>query len=189
MEETRLEDVVNHQFSIIDLKDKYMELMSEQVLGNFLKGDIAIEVYNQYLQEKEQEGKDRSKLVTTFLAETGENKSSFEVYKWIASIFPSQDLRSLPGMTWSHYRVCATTDSPIEWLIKAYDEGWSCKKLRDEIEMTKAGKAISSGVTCYICKGDIDMTKLITVSSKRKRYFFCSAKCAKEYIETQLNKS
>ena len=174
---------MEQEFSLSGLRDKYTELMSTQAYDNFLKGDIAIEVYNQYNKEKETKG--RSKIISKFLAETGESKSSFDVHKWVSTAFQKESIRKLPGVTWSHYRACAASDTAEEWILRAHDESWSCKTLRDHMEEHNDNKEIESGVTCYSCGKSIDMTALVTVSLKRKRSLFCSPECASGFLSVK----
>jgi hypothetical protein len=37
-------------------------------------------------------------------------------------------------ITFGHHRICATTDSPLEWLQKAADNAWSIRQLNEAIK-------------------------------------------------------
>ncbi len=53
--------------------------------------------------------------------------------------FPDPASRSdLPGITFSHHRLAATTDHPADWLAQAEAEQWSTRDLEDALKQARA---------------------------------------------------
>ena len=174
---------------IDELKDIYRSVLTSEVEDNWIRGDIAAVVVELNNEEIEKTGK--SNVLNDFLEDTGESKSAFMQYKWVASVFDTESLRSLP-VTWTHYRVCAgiaDRDEAIDYLKRSSDEGWSCAKLLEEIKGAKMDNAIANGLECSCCNKA--MTKEFTISMsisakgiRTEKYVFCSLECLRTTAST-----
>jgi len=167
----------------MDLKEfaaQYSAILVAECSDNWLRGDIAIAVTELYNKDKEEHGK--SKIIDEFLTMTGEARSTFSQYRWVASTFEDDLIRKLP-VTWTHYRVCAAADNPEEWLKKAHDNKWSCGKLIEEIKSVKLDKDIDNGLVCSLCNKSITKEDAVSITYKRKRAVLCSLLCAQEHIQ------
>jgi len=169
--------------TIEDLKDQYRSILASEVDNNWVRGDIATIVTSLHDAEIEKNGK--SGIIDDFLESTGESRSAFSQYRWVAGIFNDDSLRALP-VTWTHYRVCAgleDRDEAIKWLIKSSDEGWSCSRLIEELKGAKLNKAIDEGLRCSQCDKSVTKEISVSLSINRKgrrpeKRTFCSINCA-----------
>lgn len=162
---------------------QYSAILRAEVEDNWLRGDIAIVVTDIHNKEREERGK--SKVIDQFLEKTGEARSTFSQYRWVASVFDDETVRHLP-VTWTHYRICASVDDPIAWLKKAHDNKWSCNRLIDEIKAAKLDKEIEAGIECAHCNKTVSKDESVTIGYKRKRRILCSLLCAQEHIKEML---
>jgi len=161
--------------------NQYSAILKAEVEDNWLRGDIASLITDLHNKEKEEKGK--SDIIDQFLAKTGEARSTFLQYRWVAKTFEDEAIRHLP-VTWTHYRICASVEDPITWLKKAHDNKWSCTKLIDEVKSAKLAKDIAAGITCAQCGKKIE--EAVTIGYKRKRRVLCSLSCAQEYIKSLI---
>ena len=162
---------------------QYSAIISAEIHDNFLRGDIAQVVTEMHNTEREETGK--SKIIDRFLDITGEARSTFNQYRWVAKIFSDDTLRHLP-VTWTHYRVCAAVDEPDLWLKRAHDGKWSCSRLIEEIKAAKLDREIELGVECAHCHGTVSKEGSVTISHKRKRRILCSLECAQEHLKDMI---
>jgi hypothetical protein len=177
-------DSINKKGSIMELEEyvnQYSAILKAEVEDNWLRGDIASLITDLHNKEKEEKGK--SDIIDQFLTKTGEARSTFLQYRWVAKTFEDEAIRHLP-VTWTHYRICASVEDPITWLKKAHDNKWSCTKLIDEVKSAKLAKDIAAGITCAQCGKKIE--EAVTIGYKRKRRVLCSLSCAQEYIKSLI---
>jgi len=151
----------------------YRSLMDVEIDTNFKRGDLLRK------QEKLKE----------FLDNTGESLASAKSLMWIAEQFPEEEIRRIPGVTWGHFKTCANTNNPKEWLLKAYNGRWSHKKLVNEIRAEKEKTKVDEGLRCKVCdniigKGD-SYYALMKYNGKVKRVSFCSEQCLEEFIQSE----
>lgn len=158
---------------LIDLAKQYTAIIRNEVEDNWLRGDIALMVTELYSEEKK---KGKSDIINNFLGATGESRSAFNQYRWVAEAFSDDTTRHLP-VTWTHYRICAGLDEPVTWLKKAHDEKWSCAKLIEEIKAAKLNKEIDEGLECWQCGKKVSKDKVATVTYKKRRRVLCSLNC------------
>ena len=70
--------------------------------------------------------------------------SASKVRQMVRSVraFPTEDQR-VPLLSWSHHAVCAQTDDPPGWLLRAEAGAWSVADLRQAIRDARQGQALS----------------------------------------------
>jgi hypothetical protein len=161
----------------------YTKELSDDRESNFTRGDVAIEIYNAYQEDKKANGS--SKVIDEFLFATKESRSAFMQRKWVSEKFTLESDRKLPGLNWTAYRICANTNDPLSWLKKCYDDEMSCAKLITEIKEASAEVQIDSGLLCPQCNSKIGKDEVVSVSYKKKRTLLCSPKCAISYLKAE----
>jgi hypothetical protein len=167
------------------LKQGYSSVMEGEKEDNWLRGDLAKKVQEEWEQEKKSTGK-RSNLLSSFLRDTNESRSAFLQYAWVSSRY-EEKYRDLPGLTWTHYRTAAGTSDPPAWVLRAHDEGWSIKRLLDEIAAAKGEEEVDDGKRCSQCDGKVEKEKLVRVSLKRKSYLLCGNLCGITFLKEAMN--
>lgn len=170
------------------LTTKYLEIMKNEASDNWVRGDIALQITD--AQKKLAEQGKRVNYIKDFLLATGESRSHFNQYRWVSSVFDTQD-RGLPGVSWTHYRTVAGTDDPKHWVKEASNNKWNVKKLRDEVCIKNAITKIQTGINCAQCQSvltnsfcellvhEIDPT---TNNISKARKLLCSKKCVSDWL-------
>lgn len=165
---------------------KYKELMDKENVDNWLRGDIALAITETYEEDKKKNPK--STVIEDFLKLTNESKSSFNQFRWVSNSFETD--RNLPGLTWTHYRACAGTNNPLDWVKKAYEGRWTVRRTIEEINSSKDMKTLEEGVLCCQCQKEADKEKAVIMSvpteTKRKRLIFCDFECVRAFAGVVL---
>lgn len=154
----------------------YRKALSDERSTNWARGQIAAEISDLHEKDKTQ------KILQQFLQATGETRVAFNQYKWVWKKFETSKNRELPGLSWTHYRVAAGTDTPDEWIQKAFDAGWTVRQMVVALEDAKVDSKIDDGLTCAFCNNSVTKENKLTISYMKKKAIFCGIGCAKKYL-------
>lgn len=102
-------------------------------------------------------------------------------WAWVSGVYRDPESRNTTR-SWSHYRAAAATESPMLWVIEAENNGWSERKLREEIKNSQDMAAIADGVLCSCCNLPLPDTGSRHVRMDgHKEASLCSTKCTLTY--------
>lgn len=103
-------------------------------------GDLALKVEKRY-------GKD---TLGKYADEIGVDENTLEWYRYVSSKYQKLD-RSNFSLSWTHFKVVASREDRLDWLKKAEKEGWSVRRLEEEV------KKVSKPKNPPMPKGEFDV--------------------------------
>lgn len=113
----------NTKEDLLELAEEYKKTKQNGERNLWELSDLAHEAAEKYGGLKE------------FAKLTGENINSLKQYSSMSEIYP-KSIRAYT-VTYRHYMVAKSSDSRLEWLKKAQDNGWSAERLRREMTPAK----------------------------------------------------
>jgi len=142
-------DFINNHLQRADFEDiceMGREAMDMRSISNIIIGQLAMEVDTRY-------GEDG---LGEFAKEINMRKSTINQYRWVAKAFPGLSAYG-DGLSYTHYRLAASTKTPQRWIDKAIEENWNSAQLKAKIEGKKlAYESDNTNIQLILLEKDLD---------------------------------
>jgi hypothetical protein len=130
-------------------------------------------------------------VLVSIAKDTGLEYSTVTQREWISSRFPKEKRNIAPNLSYTHYRVAAGLENPVEALEKASDEGMTVAQFKSYITAEKdAEKIKDEGLPCArpgcLCALSLDSKDRVTIYLYNKKFICCSMACAGNIVINNL---
>jgi hypothetical protein len=85
------------------------------------------------------------------------------------------------------YRVAANTNDPKKWIALAVQDGWTTRRLIDEVKNAEAEQKSEEGVLCHCgCEAALPKQPIYVGGHERTRRFFATIECMLAHYAKEL---
>lgn len=147
-------------------------------VSSWTLGDLAFEVAHTFGTKKDPgTGKTPMELMASDL---NMKPGTLKHYAWVSSAFPNKEARK-QGLTWSHYRLCASKDNTNDLIALCIENNWTVVQLEQYIKNEEDDGYVETGV-CSHCQGSMSINDARHVRAHgRREGSFCTTACIVGY--------